>query len=1108
MPNTTPPTEGSLAQTDSPETNGHETAQAALLAEPVAQPAPITAKPIRVEHAQRFSLITIGLFCALLTGLLLRVSAAERLSSHVDESASVMAAQMVADKGVPVFPSGTLYLQGATISYLLAPVIKLGYGGLEHLTTLRMLSVIAGTLAILAVFYLTRWLTQSPLTALGVAALLAIDPASVRWGGMVRMYALLQLVSLIMIFLFLKLLRAPGTRRMVIGFIAVFWFGVFTHIAICLFLPPMLILAIWKHRMALLNRRLDLSIALAGACAAPFTLLVLNRLVTPQQATPSGTSSGVSFVGDYLLSADQILHPSLKSWRLLFSYDTSGGIIPYLLVGLCCILFGRYVLDRNLPARKLRRRNVFAILMTLYWVPILLVAAFANENNERYLLHLHPLGLILIGFAVQELVLGERARPVPSFAPATSPAFAIPGSPIEAVGERFVPSLQWLTPARIYAAAVAATIGVGAVLRLWGYNRLSLWLDEGFSLLYSKQEWAAAAGFHGFYSPHPPLYFTLIKVFNIVLPDAWAGRTVAVLCGVLVLPVFYMLARRLLDPIAALIATGVFALSPIHIYYSQESRMYALVVLSVTASFLALVGFIQTHQRGWAVLYGISLAVAVYADYSSLFVLGPQALILLYFVWRERRAMLPMVIAAGLAVLAYLPWLPQVWSSVNSANEDERRSDYLGAGFKRILIIVLRITGISSDERGAYFPSLKETPWDQLHALQPVILLLMAPVVVLGVVGLWQRWTAMAVAFSFLGCIGVAVVISLLSPGFAERTILCAAVGWSLLLGAAFNGRINRQRTPVAAVSLLVVLVLCLGTIQNIHASAVKQRWNDASADLATVSTLNYPVVTFSYGAVADTLVEAYEPGLLDTMRLITVRDGELEKTLSNDTIPQKGITIADVDAGKLDELLPQTPDNDVIWYLYYQRRGEEFVRAGIENAGYLRIIDKVYDAPRGLVFLDLYARPGANLGDVVPGMQPFSNETAWGIPTGLSPVEPTEDGTAVHITNQSRTGTAVVTQIKTGGAALYTLDVDVQTRLTGGRALVTLTCQTQAGGVLSELTAGTSGERVNDVMHHQSAIFCPADTDQVRITLRNLGNGEMTFINPSLRKIQIPPRP
>ena len=100
------------------------------------------------------------------------------------------------------------------------------------------------------------------------------------------MYALLQLVSLIMLYLFLKLLRAPGSRGLIIGFIATFWFGVFTHIAICLFLPPMLALAVWKQRSALWGRRLDLSIALAGACAAPVALLGLNRLVTPQQSNP------------------------------------------------------------------------------------------------------------------------------------------------------------------------------------------------------------------------------------------------------------------------------------------------------------------------------------------------------------------------------------------------------------------------------------------------------------------------------------------------------------------------------------------------------------------------------------------------------------------------------------------------------------------------------------------------------------------------------------------------------------------------------------------------------------------------------------------------------
>jgi uncharacterized membrane protein len=1102
----------------SPETTGDEIARAADLAAnghvteygaagaTLSPPSPAEAVIDRPEPP-RISLLAIGIFCVVLTGFLLRFAAAQQLSSHVDESASVMAAQMVADKGVPVFPSGTLYLQGATISYLLAPLIKLGYGDFGDFDVLRMLSVIAGTLAIVAAYALTKWLTRSQWTALGVAALLAIDPASVRWGGMVRMYALLQFVSLVMLFLFLHLLRSPGSRRLVAGFIVAFWFGVFTHIAICLFLPAMLGLAVWKHRLALIGRRIDLTIALAGACAAPFTLLALNRLVTPPRATPSGTSSGMSFVGDYLISVEQIIHPTLQSWQLLFDYATSGGVLPYLIAGLTCLLIGRYFLDTDLPAWKTERRGVLGVLLLLYWPPILAVAAFATEANERYLLHLHPLGLMLVGFAVQEFISGERAQPAMQFAPAQAGTMTVAGLPVDLAGARIGQRLQWLTVSRVYAACAATTIALGAALRLWGYNRLSLWLDEGFSLLYSKQSWSTTIGLDGFYSPHPTLYFTLIKVANLVLSDATAGRAVAVLCGVLAVPVFFMLARRILEPTAALIATLVFTLSPIHIYYSQEARMYSLVVLAVTTSFLALVAYLQTLHRGWAVLYGLSLAVAVYADYSSLFVLGPQAAALAIQVWRYRRRTIPLIIAGGAAAIAYLPWLPQVWDSVNSANEDERRADYLGAGFKRIMTIVLRITGISSDSSGAYFPSLEETPWDRLHAIQPAILLVMAPVVALGIAGLWKRWTALAVVGAFFGCIVVAVIASLASPGFAERTILSAVVGWALLLGAAFNGPINRQRTPLAAISLLAVLGLCLGTIQNIHESAIKQRWDDAVADLTTVSTTDFPVITYSYGAVADTLVEAYEPGLLGSMRVITVRDGELERTLSNDVIPRKGITIKDVNAGKFAELLPNTPENDLVWFLYYTRRGEEIVRAGIGRAGYSRIIYTVYDAPRGQVFLSLYARPGADLGASVGGIPDFSQSAEWGIPAGFQLVRASDDGSSVSVTNQSNLGTAVAAQIKTDGEALYTVDVDFQTRLRGSSALVTLTCLTQAGGVLNELTAPSPDQPINGVRRHQSGIYCPEETEQLRVTLRNSGAGEITFFRPALRTLPVPDR-
>ena len=187
---------------------------------------------------------------------------------------------------------------------------------------------------------------------------------------------------------------------------------------------------------------------------------------------------------------------------------------------------------------------------------------------------------------------------------------------------------------------------------------------------------------------------------------------------------------------------------------------------------------------------------------------------------------------------------------------------------------------------------------------------------------------------------------------------------------------------------------------------------------------------------------------------------------------------------------------------------GESMIREGIQRAGYSRIINTVYEVPRGMVYLDLYARPGADLGTPISGIPPFTESAAWGIPPGRSPVQASSDGRSVTITNQSSLGTAVVTQLKTGGDALYAADLDVETRLPGSRALVTLACLTQAGSVLHQQTASTPEVAIGGVLHHQSAIVCPRNTSQLRITLRNQGVGEMTFTNLGVRKIEIPARP
>ena len=1077
--------------------------------------AAVVTEPVETDEAAVAEEAPSGVWIPILFGVtllfafLLRFAASEQLSSHVDESASVMAIQMVAERGFPIFPSGTLYLQGATISYLLAPMALLGYGGMEHIESMRLLSVVAGTGAVAAVFLLARFVTGSVVMALLSSVLLALDPVSVRWSGIVRMYALLQLVTILVLFLFLVMLQRPASRRVLVTFIALFWFGVFTHIAICLFLPPIGLIALWKHRWRLLDERRDLSLALAGAGAAPVALLAANMLVTPSDSATSDGSPGVSFVGDYLLSAGQLLNPIFDSWTLLFRYSEIGTSLPLIIVALTCFLAGRYLFATTPPSHEARsRQSMLGILLVLYWLPILMVASFATEANERYLLHLHPVGLVLILFGVYDLYRYYVRSPRIAFAPAEGRGLDLGFGPfaerrMELGGSRV--KLAWLTGARVYAAAAAVIIGAGIFLRLSGLQRLSLWLDEGFSLLYASQSWPNALGLNGFYSPHPTLYFVLTKVATLFLPDTLAGRAVAVTAGILTLPVFFLLARRILTKPAALIATSVLALSPIHLYYSQEARMYSLVVLIVAVSYLALIRFLEDRAVRWAVVYGFALAIGVYADYSTAYAFAPQVIFIAMAVFRWRKAALPLVIAGVAAVLAYVPWMPQVLASINSANEVERRQSYLGAEFDRVLRLVMHLTGFGSDNSNAYFPSLQMTPWDRWPAIRLPLLLVIAVIAILGIRGIRRDWRASLVISGLLGTILVGLWITLISPGFAERTILTAVMGWALLIGAMFNRPLTRLAKAAAMSSVAVVLIVGLITIQTYQTSAIKQRWAEAAEDFALIEPLNIPIVTYSYGGVVNTLLNAYEPEVWQRSRVINVRDGQLEKTLSNDLLPKIGVTLDDLRAGQLAELLPPTPENDLVWYLYYQRAGQEEVAASLVRQGYNRVLHHTYEAPRWQVFLDLYARPDADLGQPLPAVVPFSDRAAWNISPTSEQLEPSPDGTSLTIRNQSPTGTAATLVLEEPGAAIYTLDVVITAETPRPNASAVLQCRSLAGTVLEDAGASSQISTTDPVSTVRLGILCPPETARVQLSLPNNGFVAVTYSGLQLRKLAIP---
>ena len=120
---------------------------------------------------------------------------------------------------------------------------------------------------------------------------------------------------------------------------------------------------------------------------------------------------------------------------------------------------------------------------------------------------------------------------------------------------------------------------LATALRILHLGFQPLWWDEGYSVWFATQNPAQMVSLTA-QDIHPPLYYALLHGWAALLgPGPTALRLFSVAVGVLTIPLLFLIARRMLSGRAALLATLLLTISPLHVYYSQEVRMYGLVAL-------------------------------------------------------------------------------------------------------------------------------------------------------------------------------------------------------------------------------------------------------------------------------------------------------------------------------------------------------------------------------------------------------------------------------------------------------------------------------------------------------------------------------------------------
>jgi len=202
---------------------------------------------------------------------------------------------------------------------------------------------------------------------------------------------------------------------------------------------------------------------------------------------------------------------------------------------------------------------------------------------------------------------------------------------------------------------------VAAILRLFHLGHQSLWIDEMFT-------WLSSGGGGPLTlrdvleDVHGPLYSAAVHVATrLGGATEWALRLPSAIAGVLTVPAFAWLAARWLDRRAVAPAAWLAACSPFLVWYSQEARNYAWLMLGTCVSGAALLE-LQRHCDARNVARYFAAAVAALLSNLSFLLLAP-----LHLRWwlagepSTRRARIAWLAGVTVAIaLIALPWLPQV----------------------------------------------------------------------------------------------------------------------------------------------------------------------------------------------------------------------------------------------------------------------------------------------------------------------------------------------------------------------------------------------------------------------------------------------------------------
>jgi mannosyltransferase len=216
-------------------------------------------------------------------------------------------------------------------------------------------------------------------------------------------------------------------------------------------------------------------------------------------------------------------------------------------------------------------------------------------------------------------------------------------------------------------AAVGAITVLAAAVRLLGLDAKGFWEDEAVSIYLVHMDLGGMLSTIPDTERTPPLYYLLAWGWTRLFGYGEVGiRSLSVLIGTATVPVAFLAARELISRRAGIVVAALVAVNPLLVWYSQEGRAYALLVLTSALALFFFARALRDPRPRWLALWALCSILAIVAHYFAAFLFIGEAAWLLASMKRRR----PALIAAGVPAAAGLALIPLAIAQGGSREND------------------------------------------------------------------------------------------------------------------------------------------------------------------------------------------------------------------------------------------------------------------------------------------------------------------------------------------------------------------------------------------------------------------------------------------------------